>query len=212
MDMGFEVIKKMREARGWSLRELASKTDSYPQQLNKIELGRQQLTDRWIHKLAKAFAVQPSIFLQDHKDSINFELQPKIEERIAEVQFGPDMVPILGHANGSSDAVMLNINEPIGEAPRHPNQKGVKNAFYLRVYDESMVPRYYPDELAAVVGGMSPAPKKDCIIELMTGEVYIKQFIRMTDKELVCRQLNPAKDWKRPRSEIKAIHAVVGRG
>lgn len=126
--------------------------------------------------------------------------------------FGPDTVPILGQANASSKAVMLNFDDPIGEFPRHPNQKNVKNAYYVRIYDESMEPRYYPRELAAVNGNMSPLSKEDCVIQLKNGEVYIKRFIKTTSKEVICAQLNPAKEWKCLLTEVKAIHAVVGRG
>lgn len=128
-----------------------------------------------------------------------------------ELAFGPDQVPILGYANASDEAILLNYDEPIGFALRHPSQKDVKNAYFLEIYDESMSPRYYPGELAAINGDKRPLPKRDCAIELVNGEAYIKQFVRMNEKELICNQLNPPKEWKRPRSQVKAIHAVGGR-
>lgn len=154
------------------------------------------------------------------KEEISFDFIPRngdsqeahVQPKTAPYSFGPDTVPILGQANASSKATILNYDEPIGEALRHPNQKGVKNAFYLMIYDESMSPRYYPGERAAVNGGSMPIAKSDCIIELNNGEVYIKQFVKTTAKEVICSQLNPKQEWKRLLSDIKAIHAVVGRG
>lgn len=127
-------------------------------------------------------------------------------------QFGPDMIPIMGHANASSNAMLQNYEEPIGEAPRHPNLSGVKNAYYVEIYDESMSPRYYPKELAAVNGNRTPLSKEDCVIQMNNGDVFIKQFIKTTDKEIVCHQLNPDRAWKKLLSEVKSVHAVVGRG
>lgn len=141
----------------------------------------------------------------------NIKLQSGVDRSIG-TEYGPDLIPILGYANASNGAVLLNYDEPIGEALRHPKQKGVKKAFWLSVYDESMVPRYYPNELAAVAGDRMPVSKADCVIEMQNGETYIKQFVRLNDKELICKQLNPSREWKRPRSEIRAIHAIVGRG
>lgn len=147
-------------------------------------------------------------------------LQPQIESGLTRMQprartdseFGPKMVSILGHANGSREALILNFDEPIGEAPQHPHQKGVKNGFALYTKGESMSPRYTPGELVYAIGNRQPLPNQDCIVELKNGEGYVKQFVRLTEKELICRQFNPEKEWKRPASEIKAIHAIVGRG
>ncbi len=142
---------------------------------------------------------------------IKKSLLPLSPKENNEHAFGPDMLPILGYANASDEAILLNYDEPIGFALRHPSQKDAKKAYFLEIYDESMSPRYYPGELAAINGDKRPLPKRDCAIELVNGEAYIKQFIRMNEKELVCHQLNPPKEWKRPRSQVKAIHAVGGR-
>lgn len=164
-------------------------------------------------KSGKTIPELPETYEKHQKSIPKYDrLSNKLDERMGQISFGPDMIPILGHANASSSAIMLNHDDPIGEAPRHPNQKGVRNAFYLKIYDESMAPRYYPGERAAVNGGSMPLTKEDCIIEMNNGEAYIKQFVRTTSKDVVCRQLNPDKEWKRALSDVKAIHAVVGRG
>lgn len=175
-----------------------------------------QQTPKQLHKIAEVLDVD-YYWLSNGtdrkiKNQDDFPLPSTTLSSMGQISFGPDMIPILGHANASSSAIMLNHEDPIGEAPRHPNQKGVRNAFYLKIYDESMAPRYYPGERAAVNGGSMPLTKEDCIIEMNNGEAYIKQFLRTSTKDVVCRQLNPDKEWKRPLSEVKAIHAVVGRG
>lgn len=124
-------------------------------------------------------------------------------------QFGPDLVPIFGHANCSQDAVMINFDEPIGWAPRHPAQAGAENAFNIQVVGDSMSPRHRHAEIARVNGGQIPLRGQDCFIEMNNGEGYLKIYERQTAKEIICNQLNPEKEWKRPLSEVRAIHAVV---
>lgn len=139
-------------------------------------------------------------------------LRPKIVSAIGDYQFGPDTVPILGHANGSQDAVVINMDNEIGRALRHPNQKGLKDGFALYAAGDSMSPRYMEGELVYAVANKPPLNGSDCFIEMRNGEAFLKQFVRKTDEHVICRQFNPAKDWKRQLSDVKAIHAVVGRG
>lgn len=126
--------------------------------------------------------------------------------------FGPDTIPLLGHANGSSDAILISTENEIGRVLRHPNQHGLKDAFALTVVGDSMAPRYYDGEVAYIGGKTGPKKGQDCIIELLNSEGYLKEFVRRNDKEIICRQLNPPKEWKKKLSEVKSVHAVVGRG
>lgn len=145
--------------------------------------------------------------------SNNKALQTMISNVIGDHSFGPDTVPILGQVNGSSEAIVLNLDEPIGEAPRHPHQKGIKNAFALYVKGESMTPRLMSGELIYAIMNRPPLSNQDCVIEMKNnGESYVKQFIKTTDKEIICRQFNPLKEWRRLLTEVKAMHAIVGRG
>lgn len=123
-----------------------------------------------------------------------------------------EYIPILGNANGSKEAVMLNFSDPIGKVKRYSSQENVKGAFALYARGTSMYPRYKGGELVFLVPNREVTIGNDCVVELNNGEAYLKEFVKRTDKEIICRQFNPAKEWKRPLSEIKAIHAVVGRG
>lgn len=128
------------------------------------------------------------------------------------IRFGPDTVPILGHANGSPDAVVINMDNEIGRALRHPNQQGLKDGFALYAAGDSMSPRYRPGELVYVAAKRPPIIGQDCIVEMTNSDGFLKEFVKFTDKDILCKQLNPPREWKRPLSEVKAVHAVVGRG
>lgn len=63
--MGFEILKKLREERNWTLQEVANKLNSYPQQISKYELGHTELTIEWIKKFAKVYEVNTSMIIGD---------------------------------------------------------------------------------------------------------------------------------------------------
>lgn len=208
-------IKELREQKGLSQAQLGVMVGRDQTLISKLENGHIDFDMTMADKLSEIFDVPLSnlrIGLPKNKRSIlnTNLLQPRIAESMDRTDFGPDMLPILGYANASSSATMLSFDEPLGYEPRHPNQRGIKNAFFLKVYDESMMPRYNPEERVAVNGSTMPLPKKDCIVEMANGERYLKQFIKITTKEIICRQFNPDREWKRPIEEVKAIHAVVG--
>lgn len=130
---------------------------------------------------------------------------------VADIQFGPDTVPILGSANGSSEAFVLNFDEPIGEILRHPGQKNMNGAFAIEVRGSSMTPRYKAGWIVYPIANKYPRPDQGCIIEMKNdGEAFLKVFIRETEKEIICMQYNPEKEWKRLKSDIKALHSIAG--
>lgn len=205
-----------------SLEEVAKGIGTSNQQISRLERGTQRLNTDWIYKLSNFFGVSSAVLMGDGDipvQSQNIALQRKessLQSGVVGViggnPFGPDTVPVLGNANGSSEAIMLNFDEPIGHLPRHPNQVGMKGAFALYARGDSMFPRYMPGDPVYAISNRPPAKGQDCFVEMKNGEGFIKNFVKQTDKELVCRQYNPAKEWKRHLSDVKAIHAVVGRG
>jgi transcriptional regulator with XRE-family HTH domain len=48
-------IAELRKARGWSMRELAHRTNSSASTINSLEKGKTELTLSWLRRLAKAF-------------------------------------------------------------------------------------------------------------------------------------------------------------
>jgi len=62
------------------------------------------------------------------------------------------------------------------------------------------------------VQGRPPAEGQDCLVELSGGDSYLRQFFRQTEESLICRQINPSKEWRRDALEVKALYPVVGRG
>lgn len=58
-------IRELREARGWSGRELARRAGVDAGGLQKVEAGQRQLTQQWMRTLGEAFGLPPSAVLPD---------------------------------------------------------------------------------------------------------------------------------------------------
>ncbi len=196
-----------------ALSKMIGRNQAYIQQY--LERGTPQyLPEEERYKVAEILAIDENKLKKVLKIDIEDKklLNQKNMHVIREVQYGPDTVPVYGAANGSSEALVLNFDEPIGEVAKHPNQTGMQKAFAVYTHGNSMSPRYRDGELVYVAANRRPTKGQDCIVEMENGESFIKEFIKTTDKEIICGQLFPQKEWKRPLSGIRAIHAIVGRG
>lgn len=210
-----EWIKEGLKRPSKSVSDLATYAGIERNMIYKIMSGVRKVRGRELPLIAEYLEIPiPERKKDNFKIKIQSEspLQPQIAERMGGVSFGPDTVPILGHANGSSDAIMLNPENEIGRALRHPNQQGLNNAFALYAAGESMSPRYMEGELVYVVAGLPLIKGRDCIVEMKNGEAFLKQYFKTTDTHIICKQLNPGVEWKKLISDVKIIHIVVGRG
>lgn len=126
-------------------------------------------------------------------------------------------VPVYGYAAGSAPSgkgsgLNLTNGEVVDWAPRHPLLTGIRDAFAIYVFSDSMEPRYFRGELVYVHPGRPAEAGKDCVIEMKNGDAYIKQFVKRGDTKITVRQYNPAGQSEVPLKDIKAIYAVIGRG
>lgn len=133
---------------------------------------------------------------------------PNISSRVPH-RFGPDRIPLFGLPIGSKNILMLTPQYQIGTTFRHPEQEGVNDAYCMEMPDESMAPRYNRGERIWFNLNHMALEGHDCIVELNDGSIYPRIFKTLNSKEIICRQLNPDKEWKCSLSEVKAVHAVV---
>ena len=52
-------LRELREARGWTLAELAARVGTSNQQISNLELGKRQLTVDWLRRLGTALNCHP---------------------------------------------------------------------------------------------------------------------------------------------------------
>lgn len=126
-------------------------------------------------------------------------------------------IPLYGFAAASPFGPIHLDHDQAGETvARHPAQGRGADAFAVRVWGESMAPRYEPGEIAYCVRGQHPRRGQDVIIELKSGDAYLKTYEGQRDGVVRLKQLNPPPGEGEHAAvalkEIAALHAVVGRG
>ncbi len=124
---------------------------------------------------------------------------------------GPRDLKILGHAKGGAEGWFIENGEIQGLTIRPDVLIGVKDAYAIYVRDLSMAPAFEPNFLVWVDPSRPVTPGNDVIVQLVDGQAFIKRLVRRTQRAVVCRQWNPARDIDFPTAKIKAIHLVVGQ-
>lgn len=123
-----------------------------------------------------------------------------------------NMVPVYGYtAGGLQTDLNLAQGEIVDWATRHPALNGIRDAFAVYVFADSMVPRYFPGELVYVHPGRPPEQNKDCVVELKNGDAYLKRYLGPNNGDIRFAQYNPDEEISFAKSDIRGLYAVVGR-
>tara|TARA_R110002073_G_scaffold76548_1_gene185814 strand:+ start:791 stop:1471 length:681 start_codon:yes stop_codon:yes gene_type:complete len=129
----------------------------------------------------------------------------------------PAQIPIYGLAGAGNGALHLDHAAVLGFVERIGKQGPRTDAFAVQVFGSSMEPRYFPGEIVYCVRGLHPRRGDDVVIELKNGDAYLKTYEATRDGMVFVSQYNheaigddTPMHW--PATEIKALHAVVGRG
>lgn len=108
MDNRDNRIAELREARNWSLADLAREAKTTPAQIQKLERGDRRLTIDWMRRLAGALGVKPSVLLLDDDLEIP-RLQAMEAALMAELRAAPEIDPQL----------LLNAARAVARVVRH---------------------------------------------------------------------------------------------
>lgn len=128
-------------------------------------------------------------------------------------------VPVYGYAAGSDDVgkkgssgLNLANGDIVDWVARHPALNGIKDAFGIYVFSDSMEPRYFRGELIYVHPGRPPEVNKDCVIEMKNGDAFVKRLVKLGDAKIRVRQFNPPLETDVPLKDVQALYSVIGRG
>ena len=128
-------------------------------------------------------------------------------------------VPVYGYAAGNEDVgkkgtsgLNLANGDIVDWVARHPALNGIKDAFGIYVFSDSMEPRYFRGELVYVHPGRPPEVNKDCVIEMKNGDAYIKRLVKLGDTKIRVRQFNPPLETDVSLKDVQALYSVIGRG
>jgi transcriptional regulator with XRE-family HTH domain len=112
----YAKIRDLRQARGWSMRELARRVNTTSSTINKLEKGAIKLDINWLKKLSEAFDVPMSVLFEDLSgDKASFCSDVALYDGDLESTF-PD---IRFEKNHSVYMVITHALDQIGILPKH---------------------------------------------------------------------------------------------
>jgi len=121
-------------------------------------------------------------------------------------------VPVYRVEKKETGVTVLSENDIIDWVVRHPFQNGIEGCFSLYVFDDTMEPRYFMNELIYLHPGRPPEIGKDCLIVFDDNYVMLAQFLGENRHQVEFKCYNRKKTFAFPRVKIKSLHSIVGRG
>lgn len=182
-----------------------------------------------VAQLAQRIGMQPAALRRYTRQ----EAQPKLElaQLIAEtlsvsvddvlgVKIGTEstqvparQLPLYGAVQGGIGHEITDVTDPIDSIDTPSWLASVPDSYAVFVTGNSMEPRFRAREII-YVHPYRPYREGDYVVVQLqaNGRVHaiVKQFVEMTDDEVILKQHNPAKELRHARSEVAAIHLVVG--
>lgn len=131
--------------------------------------------------------------------------QQQTLSQVREGYSGADTIPLYGLIQG----VLTIGGTPEGHIPRPPALDGIRDAFAVRVGDDSMYPKYESGSLAYAAAGRAPRRGQGCLVEMAPG-AQIRRYIRTEGAEVVLEQLNPLAEIRLNLNMIDGLHAILG--
>lgn len=119
-------------------------------------------------------------------------------------------LPILGHTKAGSEALFIDNGVRSGMEYRPPQLVGIDDAYAVEVHGDSMLPRLEQGWLLFVHPRKALRAGRDVVVQMSDGRALIKTLVRLSDSEVILRQYHPEKDIRLKRSDVAAIHLVVG--
>lgn len=214
-------IRRAREAKGLSQGQLGEMLRTGQSTVAGWESGAHGPGRARMVPLAQALGVGLE-WLVDGRGPGPGDSPPSTAEPIpANVRQGPTDglhggrdLPVYASAQGGPDGMILSY-DAIEYVLRPAPLMNVPGAFAMYVVGDSMSPRYEPGELLLVHPTKPPARGDDVLIvkhaDGAEHSALVKRFLRWQGDVLEVQQLNPLKDIRIPRREIKGLHLVVGR-
>lgn len=128
---------------------------------------------------------------------------------------GTGKMPLYTGAMGGDGHVIVTF-DAIDYVKRPAELENVKGGYGLLIVGESMIPAFWPGDMALVNPHLPPARQKNVILYHTPPnggdtEAIVKQLNGWTDREWMLQQYNPAREFTEFRHEWPICHRVVGK-
>jgi len=207
-------IRELRHRAGFSMQALADRAGTSAPQINKLEKGERRLTVDWMVRLGRALGVDPTELLPPGLSSgrtIPIEATVPGALHSTPLEMGQADLPILGRAQGGAAGIAIPAEHtPIDWTYRPPQLRGVRDAFAVYAYDETMSPMYKHGQTLWVHPYLPVKPGDGVMVVKTSDEALVKELARRNDAELVLLQYQPTQELTVPVDQIRSIYRVIG--
>lgn len=129
------------------------------------------------------------------------------EPRTHDADHGPQELEVLGRVKASpSGPQVYDINE--AESTVDVSWMFGPKARTLRVAGDSMSGYVESGQLVTYDVSLWPARGEGCVVELLNGEVYVKEYLETSQGVLKVKQLFPEEVLSFPMSEVKGVFKI----
>jgi len=200
-----DKIKAALDSRpGLTQKGLAKRMGLNPAAVNRMLYGRRNIMATEIPIIEDYLGVKLPLSHNDKSRGVAEAGQ----ESISAPENSVPLVPVYGCGKKQN----ISDEKIIDWVQRHPAQFGIRDAFALYVFDDTMAPRYFRGELVYVHPGRPAEAGRDVVLETVAGETLLLRLLRQTDGKIRVAQYNPAGERDVAKKDIKVIYPVVGRG
>lgn len=144
---------------------------------------------------------------QEIKNPLESTLQPTVIYDSGNF-YSNRRIPILEYTQNSNGSIRL--GKKMGTTPALMEQENDEDCFVIEAKG-NMRPRYRDMEKIHVSRNRRPKIGGDCYIEIKTGDWFIREFVELTDKEIIARDINTGKQHIYKMTDVTALHKVAGR-
>ena len=205
VDDGVTTYKALAEAIG--------RNHAYVQQfvLRGVPKELRERDERVILSLIGAEPRQTTVAVPSHTS--------KLSAFAPVITAGSDLVgqrdfPIFAAAKGGDGHVIVTF-DAVEYVKRPAILEGVRDAYGILLTGESMVPAYWPGDMALVHPHLQPSRDSDVVLYHVSptneAEAIIKRLVSFNDREWHLKQYNPASEFTESRADWTICHRVVGK-
>ena len=162
-----ENIRRLRQARGWKILELANRVDSDVGNISRLERGKQGYSDEMLQKISAALGCTVADLFAGEEGAANVAPAPLGTRRIpliSYVQAGHMTEAIDSYAVGDAAEWMLtDLDLSI-------------NAFALRIKGDSMMPEFHEGDTVIIDPSVAPLPGDYVVAKNGDNEATFKKY------------------------------------
>jgi SOS-response transcriptional repressor LexA len=160
-------IRRLRQARGWKILELANRIDSDVGNISRLERGKQGYSDEMLGKIAKALGCSVAELFIGEEGAPNVGPAPLGSRRIpliSHVQAGHMTEAVDPYASGDADDWLITDLDLSS------------NAFALEIKGDSMLPEFSPGDRVIIDPSIQPDPGNYVVAKNGDNEATFKKY------------------------------------